>query len=100
MPQGFEAVDKLIHVGMYADLMFLLFHAGVSQMEIESNFLARQMLASILEILINAIVDELTQTNFGRKFQVADVVANILAIVAGQGACLVKFVQNESESVE
>ena len=86
-PAEFVLIEVLFHFGSYTLLTFLLILSLTQATDVcEDARLAsaRRLLVSCAILMIFAIVDECTQPFFGRNLELADLLANIFGIAAGQ----------------
>lgn len=99
-PSDFQIVDKLYHFVAYFGLTFLVLFCLTKHPKKKPNAVvrvesARTMMMWCFFIVLYGLIDELTQPYFGRRFELLDLLANIVGISFAQAA----FVMSEATGV-
>ncbi len=93
-------MDKIVHVVLYSGFTTLLFLCinPVEYDEITGDLviLPGQILILSLQVVLLALLDELTQPYFGRTFEVLDFAADFAAIFPGASLFLVIQLMRQS----
>jgi VanZ family protein len=86
LPSFFSTQDKLIHVGAYAVLAFLVFLTAITRDWFSTSVAVSAVGPALIVILATGTfgaVDELTQSFVGRRVDILDWVADLVGGIAG-----------------